>query len=112
MAKAEAAEAQRLLSELLTRNRRKSYEFQDGDYRVRATVVRGETTKIDEAGLKKELGYRLFNKVTKRVIDNKKLQDAMADGTIDPMAVGKHVEVKENRPFIRISKSEVNPEDG
>ena len=94
----------------MTEQRRKSYAYLDGDFNYRVTRVSSTRTRVNEDSLKKELGARLFNKATKRVLDTKKLEALMDDGTLDPMIVGKHVIVTDSAPYNRITKSEVNPD--
>lgn len=110
-ANAAVKELQSELLELLAQHRRKSYSVPRGNHIFKATRVSSSRTSVNEEGLKKELGARLFNKATKRVLDKAKLEKMMDEGQVDPMIVGKHVVVKDSNPYIKISKSEINQEE-
>lgn len=70
------------------------------------TVVVTERTIIDEDGLKKGLGARTWNQFTIKKLDRKKLEQALQDGSVDPVLVAKHSSVKRDTPYIRISSVE------
>jgi hypothetical protein len=72
--------------------------------RHKATVVRGNITTYNEAGLKKALGAATWNKITKKVLDRPKLEQAVNDGEIDINVVAAHAEVKPKKPYVSFSK--------
>lgn len=72
--------------------------------RYRARVVRKDSVKINETGLKKALGARLFNKATKTVLDRKKLDELMQTGEIDPVIVSTNSEIVPQKPYISFTK--------
>lgn len=74
------------------------------------TVVRGSTLQINEDGLRKALGAKLWAKVTKRVIDKKKLEAFTVTGEISPMVVAAHSEEKQSKPYVRLSNKQ-NPKE-
>ena len=79
----------------------KSHQY--GGYR--ATFVQTETYKINEAGLKKAVGAKVYNKLTKAVLDKKKLEAAVDAGQIDPVIVAQNSELTKGKPYIRISET-------
>lgn len=70
------------------------------------TLVAAERTVIDEDGLKKGLGAKVWNKFTIRKLDRSKLEQALLDGSVDPVLVARHSVVKRDTPHIRVSTVE------
>lgn len=70
----------------------------------RAKVVRKDSVKINETGLKKALGAVLFRKATKTVLDRKKLDELMSTGEIDPVVVSTYSEISPQKPYLSFSK--------
>lgn len=75
------------------------------------TLVQAERTKINEAGLKKAIGARAYNKLTKSSIDLTKVKAAIQAGELDPIVLEQHAEVTYNRPSFRISEAIEEPEE-
>lgn len=73
------------------------------DERVKGTIVRGERVVIDELKLRKSIGSAQWKKVTKEVLDKKKLEAETAIGNIDANKIAMASEVYENAPFIKIT---------
>jgi len=94
------------LAARMVKEQRKSAELHDGGKLVRVTYVQGETTSIDEAGLKKALGAAEFRKYTQEKLDKKKLEDALDRGDVDPIVVGQYVKVNPSRPYLRFTEKE------
>lgn len=76
---------------------------------VKATLVERSLTRYDERGLAKALGAPVWNKVTKRVLDKPKLEDAVDKGEVDINVVAQHATVVPSKPHIRFSA--VTPDD-
>lgn len=70
---------------------------------VRARLVIGSSTRYDERGLAKALGAPVWNKVTKKVLDKGKLEDAVDKGDIDLNVVAQYATVTPNKPYIRLT---------
>lgn len=70
---------------------------------ISATKVTATKTVINEAGLKKTLGAKLWEKVTTVSLDKKKLEAFIASGEIDATKVAQNSEVFNNEPFVKIS---------
>ncbi len=75
-----------------------------GDDRIhKASVVYSSTMKIDEAGLQDALTDRQWSSITKRVIDEKLLEDKVARGQIDVDIVAQHTEEVPRKPYVRLT---------
>lgn len=72
-----------------------------GSHRV--TVVRRETTKIDEPKLKKVLGARLWNKAARTILDRSKLESLISTGEISIDQVATASEIVASKPYLRVS---------
>lgn len=72
-----------------------------GSHRV--TVVRRETTKVDEPKLKKLLGAKLWNKVAKSVLDRGKLESAISTGEVSLDVVASASTIVPSKPYLRLS---------
>lgn len=96
---------------VLVKDQRKTAEVEDGGKKYRVTYVQGETTQVDEAGLRKALGAVTFRKYTVQKLDRKKLEDAMDSGDVDPIVVGQFVSVKPSKPFLRFTIKEAGADD-
>lgn len=75
----------------------------DDDVKVTATIVRGTTVELDPERLKKAIGAREWNKLTKRVLDSSLVKKAVDDGTLDPAVVAECSVEKEKTPYVRTS---------
>lgn len=72
-------------------------------YRIKTTRVQQERLHFHEAGLKKTLGSKMWNKVTKRVLDQDKLVARIQSGDIDEADVAKNTETTLNRPYVKFT---------
>lgn len=95
----------------MVRQQQKSTSTVDGGKRYQATYVQGETTSIDEAGLRKELGATKFRKYTTEKLDRKKLEAALELGEVDPIVVGRFVQVKASNPYLRFTEKEAGDDE-
>lgn len=82
-----------------------SLEFADEDYNYKLKVVRGERTNIDPVSLKKALGARMWNTLTERKLDLKKVERAISKGDIDPVIVSQSTTYVNSSPYVRITDS-------
>lgn len=79
----------------------KSHQY--GGYK--ATLVKNESYKVNELGLKRAVGAKVYNKLTKAVLDKKKLEKAVEDGVVDPVIVAQNSELTTSKLYIRISET-------
>lgn len=73
------------------------------DYKV--TVVAGETVRVDEKGLEKFLGKRVFKKLCTYKVDRNALEKAVAspDFALSPEELAAFVSITANKPYVRVS---------
>jgi hypothetical protein len=109
-AKAARDKAQDKLDELSERlikqmeqDQRKSITWRDGKTIRTITYVQGHTTIIDEVGLRRKLTAKVFDRYTKRVLDRKKMEEAMDTGEVDHVVVASYVTQRPNKPFLKYS---------
>jgi hypothetical protein len=69
----------------------------------KATVVYSSVLKFDEEGLADALSTHLWNSVSSRKLDQKKLEDKIARGSIDATLVAEHSDEVPRTPYIKIS---------
>ena len=105
-AKRELELAEEELIESLRAAGDKSTSLTEGDKVQRATVVQTESTKIDEDGLRKAVGVKLWNKITVKKVDKAKLTETIADGEISPELASGFLTVQKNKPYIRYTEGQ------
>lgn len=76
--------------------------LEHGGYRING--VWANDTWIDETGLLLDLPKPLRKKVTKRVLDKKRLSQAVQAGEIDPVVLAAHSGTKPKKPYYRFTK--------
>ena len=103
-------ELQERLTKEMEANQQKSMKYAHNGLAGQVTYVQNTITKIDEAGLRKALTAKVYDKYTKRSLDKKKMEEAMDQGVIDPMIVVKYVSTAPSKPFLRISAHEERDE--
>lgn len=69
----------------------------------KVTLVKSETVKIDEEGLREALGEKMWDKITTRKLDNKKLESFVAVGDIDIEVLDTYSEIVPRTPYIKIT---------
>lgn len=106
-AQATLDEVQDRLIKQMERDQRKSFRWTSDGVRRAISYVQATTTVIDEKGLRKALGAKVFDKYTVRKLDRKAMEVAMDDGTIDPVTVSRFVTLKPNRPHLSLTEKEV-----
>ena len=73
-----------------------------GDHRV--TYVRQTRVKVDEAGLRKALGAKVYDKFTDKKLNRSKLEKALDNGEVDATAVSPYVKEEVGSPYILITE--------
>lgn len=82
-----------------------SFSYEDGEgIKVKATRVQATSLVIDESQLKKSLGATMWNKITRRVLDSAKLEDAIAEGKVDPVDVAQASSENKNAPYVKVTE--------
>jgi hypothetical protein len=80
------------------------------DYKV--TVVAGETVRVDEKGLEKYLGKRVFKRLCTYKVDKKLLEAAIKDPAmpLSPESLSAFISITPNKPYVRVTKDTGDPE--
>lgn len=97
------AELQQTILDQMDRQGIKSRRFKVGDKYVTASRRQNTSLVYDEKKLKKRLGAALWNKVTTRALDKKKLEAFVASGEVKPSWLAEASEEKQTKPFINIT---------
>lgn len=94
-------------SEVLTLLKRagiNSHKFIDSDgHSLSTTVVQGTKIALDEEKLRKKVGAALWNKITTRVLDRKKLEAFVASGEVSQTVLAQCSDETPNTPYIKIT---------
>jgi hypothetical protein len=96
--------AEEELAESLRVAGQKTISLTEGDKVQRATYVQNETIKIDEAGLKKSVSVKVWNRLTDRKVNRDKLKTAIADGELSQELASAFLSVQKSKPYIRYSE--------
>lgn len=72
--------------------------------RVKGTLVEPTHMVLDEAKLKRRLGAVLWNKITSRVLDRKKLDALISTGVIAPGTIAQVTTEVPTTPYVKITK--------
>lgn len=81
----------------------KSFSYEAEGQKVKATLVSPTKLVPNEAGLKKALGTKLWQKVSTRTLDIGKLEALMAAGEIDPSLVAQYFKDEPKGEYLRIT---------
>lgn len=68
------------------------------------TKVQGERVQINDTALKKKLGATMWNKVTERVLDKRKLEDQIAAGEVEVADVAAASTTAKNKPYVKVTR--------
>jgi hypothetical protein len=104
-------EAQSRLIKQMEADQRKSFRWKEDGVSRAITYVQKRTTVINEAGLRKALTAKVFDKYTKRVLDRKAMEEAMDTGEVDPVTVLQYVTMKPQRPYLELREKEITTEE-
>ena len=107
LAEANYREAQEDLIVLLSTSEDRSVTSQCGTNSITGTLVTSETLSINEDGLAKALGAKVWAKCTKRVLDKKKLEALITTGEVNAVVVAANSSETARKPYVRISTKKV-----
>lgn len=79
-----------------------AFEDETGLYYT-GTLVKSEVAELDENGLHRSLGPDLWDMITTRIVDKKKLDAHVTTGDITPGMVAKHTLIKPRKPYVRFT---------
>lgn len=82
-----------------------SVDFKDdeSDAHITGTIVRGTIVTMDEPALKKKLGATVWNKISTAMLDKKKLDVAIQNGSVSETDVAASAVIKAKKPYIKVS---------
>ena len=103
--------AEEELTEALQAAGQKTITLTEGDKVQRATYVQTESTKIDEEGLRKAVGVKIWNKVTDRKVNKAKLVTVIGEGEVSQELASSFITVQKNKPYIRYSEGQKREDD-
>ena len=95
-----------VLIKQMVADQRKSYRWRVGNELSTLTFVQQRQTFIDEPGLRKALTAKVFDRYTKRVLDRKRMEEAMDIGEVDPVTVSRFVTQRPKKPFLTYTVKE------
>jgi hypothetical protein len=72
----------------------------------KATLVKSTSLRINEVALSNELTPAQWRKITRRVLDQKLLEDAVSRGSIDVNLVAKHSTEEARKPYLKLTPKE------
>jgi hypothetical protein len=75
-----------------------------------STSTSRTTTVFDEAGLKKALGARAYNKLTVAKLDKSKLEEAIQADQVDPAVVAQYTKINTGGTTLRLTKKAASDE--
>ena len=90
--------------ELLQKAKQTSTTVEAGGKRVQAALVAGSSVVLDEDKLKNRLGAALWNKITTRALDRKKLDAFIASGEVKVTDVAACSDERPKSPYIKITQ--------
>lgn len=90
--------------DLLEAQELKSTSTEVDGVKYTTTVTARTTTSFDEAGLKKALGAKAYNKLTKPSLDRIKLTEAIDKGEVDPAVVSRFTTINNGARSVRLTR--------
>lgn len=92
------------LMSLLEKHELDTIDVEVREEQTKITIVRPSQLKIDEEGLEDAVSEAIWRSITKRVIDKKALEDAVAKGKVEAQIVSKNSKEVATKPYLRITK--------
>lgn len=92
---------ERELIELMESKQQKSVIGNTVFGKLQATYVRRTTVQVDEEGLRKSMGAKVFDKYTDSKLNRRKLEKALEDGEVDVSVVSPFVSEKAGAAYLR-----------
>jgi hypothetical protein len=83
----------------------------DGPVKITGTLVESSGLTIDEHRLQRAVGATNWQKITSRVLDKAKLEDAIARGLVDATLVAECSAETPRRPYVKIQERPLSAAD-
>jgi len=97
-------DAQDRVSRLLEQLGAKTRTLEDGDRKVKVTRSTSDyVANVDEKGLKKAVGAKVWRLITDVKLSQPKLKSAIENGEVDALVASKYLEVKQKKPTITVT---------
>ena len=74
------------------------------DERVRVSVVQNQRLEFNEQSLRKALTAPVFDKLCDLKLNRLKLEEAVADGRVDPVTVATYSTVKPSKVYVKLTQ--------
>ena len=107
-AKVRLDEAAGRLIKQMESDQRKSYRWDTDGVRRAITYKQAHRTEIDERGLRRALTARVFDKYTKKVLDRRKMEEAIGTGVIDKVTVAQFASDNPGQPYLEYREREIS----
>lgn len=91
---------------LLPSNGEKVEGLEYQDWIITATKVQRQSAYVNENGLRKKIPVRVWNAISRRVLDQTKLEVAIKDELIDPATIKEFTSYTDQKPFPAITIKE------
>lgn len=96
-------QAQNGVLTLMGAHRIKSSTVALSDARFKVSVVQSETMEFNETSLRKALSAPVYDKLCDLKLNRLKLEEAVADGRVDPVVVATYTTVTPRKPWVKVS---------
>lgn len=96
-------EAQNGVLALMAAHRVKTSTVPLDDMRFKVAVVQSETMSFNETSLRKALSAPVFDKLCDLKINRNKLEEAIAEGRVDPVVVATYTTVTPRKPYVKLT---------
>ena len=73
------------------------------DVRVKVSVVQSEVLEFNETSLRKALSAPVYDKLCDLKLNRLKLEEAVADGRVDPVVVATYTTVTPRKPYVKFN---------
>jgi methionine synthase I (cobalamin-dependent) len=101
-----------ILIEMIRAKQQKSTTVTFGNKLIKATVAQREVVNIDEPGLRKALGAKLFDTYCTKKLDKTALRRGISDNQVDPVIVAQHSQVSMGKAYVLFSEpAEKEPDE-
>jgi len=96
-------DAQANVLALMSAHKIKTSTVMRDDARLKVTVVESETMDFNERSLRKALSAPVYDKLCDLKLNRQKLEEAIADGRVDPVVVASNTTVTKRKPYVRVT---------
>lgn len=95
------------LLRIMIRRSKKTLSTTYGSTSFKSTIVKSETMKIDDEGLRAHVGKRTFSKLCVQKVDKNKIAEAVSRGVVQLEDISPYMTITARQPYVRITTSDV-----